>query len=1120
MKKFVVVLLLFVLVLSVFAVNDQLAARDTAVSHLPTTAAKPVGPPMVQTVTDIPRVTLSEQQRYIVQLDGPPAATAGQTDASVASSQSLLATQQTHFLTTSSIALKRPLQPIYQYDLVFNGVTLALTGEEAGVIAEMAGVTAVHADVAHELLTDMGPRWIGADHMWDGTAVPGNIGNMGEGVLVGIIDTGINMDHPSFAAVGGDGYVHQNPLGDGNFKGVCDTTSKQYDSQYVCNSKLVGAWNFADGPEDNDGHGSHVASTAAGNVVSATIETATGFAYEATISGVAPHANIIAYDACLTACYQSDLLAAVNQAVADGVDVINYSISGGESPYTDVVAQAFLVANEAGIFISAAAGNDGPGVQTINHQAPWVMTVGAMTHARVFINQLIDFSGGNSVLADITGKSATAGYGPAQIVYAADYGDALCLNPFAPNTFAGEIVVCDRGIIARTAKGNNVLAGGAGGLVLVNAREDGVSLNADEHVLPAVQIAYADGVLLKTWLSSGSGHMATIAGTTAVFDPTLADVMAKFSSRGPNSAMDVIKPDITGPGVDVLAAVQSTAPLDPPEFGLLSGTSMATPHLTGAVALLRKAHPSWTPDEVRSALMMTTVADNLYNENGQTQATPFDRGAGRVDLSRAALTGLVMHETVANYEAAETGDPTTLNIPSLAESSCFGQCSWTRTFKSVLNGSTTWTATAVTADGLQISLTPSEFTIASGASQTVQIVADVSNVQGGTGWVFAMVELSSPGQETLRLPVAVQKSLASSPGELEITGPQNAEPEQIISYEIKLDNLDNMTHTFQLTNTLPPGVAYVQNSATGGLIYDEVNHRLTWAGEMGPGTMGYEVTAVNPPLPYVNLGALPDGPDNLCDLFADCDDSSAHFDLSSESANYTLYGESLEEIFVSANGVLYGPQGHTTTTCLACPQPLPTAVELNQVMAGLWRDLDASLGVGQWYAALLEGWLPGSTVFYANWHDVGQFGAPFITSRHAIAVVLDGQSEPVGRIYYLYDGIPDSEGIMDNGYVIGVENRDGGVGQTIAFSPCDDLTCIQDAQVGAVPANGTTLRLDPGVVGGPSAKTFTYQVRVTAATGTLLSNRVDTTMSSGPGINSAVADTLVEYRIYMPIVFR
>lgn len=1081
-------------------------------TQVPETAAAP-----------LPHLATNPQQ-YIIQLSAPPLARLMRQaqPTAVSQYQQYLDAQQASFVAALSQNLGRPIEPLYRYTVAYNGLTVSLNGAEAVQVTKMPGVTAVIPDREENLLTDAGPAWINANTIWDGSGVPGGLPGKGEGIIIGVIDTGINMDHPSFAAVGGDGYTHQNPLGSGNYKGVCDPGSSQYDPAFTCNAKLIGAWDFADlygesdGPEDSNGHGSHTASTAAGNMVNAALSTPTGFSYQSDISGVAPHANIIAYDACVTGCPSSALLAAVNQAVADGVDVISYSISGGDAPYTDPVEQAFLAANEAGIVVSAAAGNSGPDPSSLNHQSPWVMTVGASTHNRVFRNSLSHLGSSDGPLADIAGQSLTAGYGPAPIVYAGDFGDAQCLNAFPPGTWNGEIVVCDRGTIARVQKAENVLAGGAGGYVLANTAVEGDSLNSDAYALPGVHITYVDALVLHNWLASGSNHQAQIGGTTAVLSNADADKMASFSSRGPNTAMDVIKPDIVAPGVNIFAADKTTQLLSPPEYQLLSGTSMATPHLSGAAALLRQVQPTWSPDELRSAMMMTAVSSTIRKESGQTPADPFDRGAGRVDLSRAARAGLVLHETRANYEAAENGDPTSLNLPTLMQSDCQQSCTWSRTFRSTLNEAATWTGTAETPDGVQVSLTPSQFSLQPGQQQTVQITADLSGYPASSGWAFATLVLSSPGQESLRLPIAVLKNTATNPAALSKSAPAYAAPDAIITYEITLDNLEAISRTFQLTDTLPAGVTYVPGSATGGLVYEPLNRQLTWQGEIGPGTMGYEITAVTPWIPYVNLGELANPPANLCDLFANCDDTAVQFDLAGEQI--TFYQETLNQLFVSSNGLVYGPEGYLGLACSACPQRLPNAVELNQVMAGLWRDMDASNGFGQWYGALLDGWLPNDTVFYANWHEVAQAGDPFLSSSHAVAVVLDGQTEPDGRIYYTYQTISDPDRLMDAGYTIGVENKSGTLGQTVAFAPCADSACLYAGATGTPPANGTTYRLDPAIIGGVSAQSFTYQVRVTAPAGSLVSNQAQAGNDGSPELLTAVADTLVEYRTYFPIV--
>ncbi|MGH9031457.1 MAG: S8 family serine peptidase [Acidimicrobiia bacterium] len=687
-------------------------------------------------------------------------------------------------------AIGRQVEVDYVYDVIINGFAAYFMPEEAITVAGLRGVANVEPDEIHELHTDNGPGWIGAPSIWSGDAT--GVATQGEGVIVGVIDTGINPSNPSFADIGPvDGFDHTNPKG--AFVGVCDPAEPAFDPTFPCNDKLIGAWDTIlpqDSP-DNDardtvGHGSHTASTAAGNVVDATVfaPATPGLSITRQISGVAPHANIIAYRAC---CTSSGLNGGIQQAVIDEVDVINFSIGGGSTnPWADSVAIGFLNAREAGVFVATSAGNDGPGAGTAGSpgDAPWILTVAATTHDRNISNTLTGFTGGASALADIVGKGFTGPFGPAPIVLAADFGDNLCLEPFPAGTFSGQIVLCDRGIAGRVEKGANVLAGGAGGYILANDEASASTLNSDPHVLPGVHISFADAEVLKAWLATATDPMVSISGVDGVDeDPSFADIMASFSSRGPNPQMDVIIPSVGAPGLDIIAAHGQGDP-SPPVWDIVSGTSMASPHAAGSAALLTALHPDWTPDEIQAALM-TTAASGVVQEDGVTPATPFDVGAGRIDLASAANAGLVLDETTANYLAADPttgGDPKTLNLPNLADSQCLGTCSWTRTVTATTDAS--WTASTTGGPGLAISVTPSAFSLTAGQTQELTITADVAGATIGE-WMFGEVAFTSTTAPRAHFPMAVMASAGVLPDEVEINTRRDAGSQLVSGFEVK-----------------------------------------------------------------------------------------------------------------------------------------------------------------------------------------------------------------------------------------------------------------------------------------------------------------------------------------------
>ncbi|HPS33596.1 MAG TPA: S8 family serine peptidase, partial [Anaerolineaceae bacterium] len=670
---------------------------------------------------------------------------------------SLAVNRQTMLAKAESL-LGRSIQVRYIYDVVLNGVSVELSAQEAEDLQSLPGIRKVLKDQTYTIDTEVGPEWIGAGDIWDGAAVPDGIGSEGEGVLVGIIDTGINFDHPSFSDTPADGFEYE---WTGDYLGVC---APDGDPDYAdaCNDKIVGAWSYTTDaptdfvtPEDAEGHGSHTASTVAGNFVDVNF-----YGAEVTISGVAPHAQIISYDVCYPneangACEGEDAIAATQQAILDGVDVINYSISGGTYPYSDGVELAFLDATAAGITVSTSAGNSGPTAATVAHRSPWLLSTAATTHNRKFSSE-VNFS--NPLYQGITTLAGeipfTTDVVDSEVKFAGEDGNPLgCLDPgyTTPNFYDGAIALIKRGTCNFSEKIIAAEAAGASGvLIFTNANPPG-AMSVSGTSIPGVMLNIPGtvGDALAAWVASETDETVSIAGYA--LNDAFADIMADFSSRGPNTTFDVLKPDIAAPGVEILAAVADGViePDGETELALYGGTSMASPHDAGSAALLTALHPDWTPAEIKSALMLTAY-DGLVKEDKITAADPFDIGAGRIQLELAGLTGLVMDESIDNYEAADPdqgGDVRTLNTASVYDSACVGECSWTRTFTSVADLPATYTVSAPD----WITVAPASFTINPGATQEITITADVSSYAPDE-WVFANIEFLTddfhPGEVT------------------------------------------------------------------------------------------------------------------------------------------------------------------------------------------------------------------------------------------------------------------------------------------------------------------------------------------------------------------------------------
>ncbi|MCT8858549.1 S8 family serine peptidase [Shewanella xiamenensis] len=738
---------------------------------------------------------------------------------------SFLKVKQERFLTSASAAIGIPLEPLTTYQYALNGIAVRMTQAQAIKMAELPEVIYIERERIEQLETDVSQALIGSPKVWDGSATGTKA--MGEGVVVAIIDSGINSDHASFADIGGDGYDHTNPLGQGIYIGDCKT-----DFASMCNDKLIGVRSYpeitdiyddekifgatppAKNGEDYGGHGSHVASTAAGNILLdvpyvdgevGKLEgdgIATGLKF-AQISGVAPHANIIAYQICrpgdagdkYSGCPTVPILKAIDDAIKDGVDVINFSISGGGNPWNSATEQGFLAARNAGIFAAVAAGNTRPATATsaaitqspysTPKNAPWYTSVANSTHNREVVREL-----------EFNGKTFefTPGSGPVQTevikglpVFAGsvDATNVEGCKVFPADAFKDKIAVIKRGTCDFTTKVSGALAAGAKAVIVYNRDGEGndrLKMASLETLnIPAVFIGNTDGVALIEAMAANPAVELTLTPTPQAISRE-ADVLSAGSLIGPNATNDVIVPSVAAPGSDIYAAYSDQqfghdkTGTNPADFTLMSGTSMASPHVAGAGTLLKSLHKDWTPDNIRSALMLTaTTAQAMKKADAKTVADPFDVGAGRIRVDLAAKAGLVMDESALNYEIANpllNGDPRKLNVPSMADSRCVNTCTWTRTVTATQDGSWTAKGQAVT-DKLALTVSPESFTLKKGASQTITVTADVTQV--GADWGFGNLVLESANYPTATMPIAAKIGKRNLPNLVSIQATRNAD---------------------------------------------------------------------------------------------------------------------------------------------------------------------------------------------------------------------------------------------------------------------------------------------------------------------------------------------------------
>ncbi|KAJ8642609.1 hypothetical protein MRB53_004357 [Persea americana] len=533
---------------------------------------------------------------------------------------------------------------VYSYGRSFNGFAAKISDDEVAKFKERDEVVSVFPNNKYTLHTTRSWDFIGfpQDHLRS---------QHESNVIVGLLDTGIWPESASFSDRG----FGPPPA---KWKGKCQTAGNM-----TCNKKLIGARFYHSGrrfypediksPRDSEGHGTHTASTATGRTVSGASFYGLG---EGVARGAVPQARVAVYKVCwYVGCFAADILAAFDDAIADGVDIISVSLgsSNAVNYFQDSIAIGAFHAMKNGILTSNSAGNNGPYPYSISNCSPWSLSVAASFIDRRFVSKVVLGDGqiltGNAINTfELNGTSfplIDGGAAPNVSAGASKYTSNIC-EPDTLDSYKtkGKIVMC-HGLY----DGSGVMSADGLGAILSSGRYGDMIFS---YPIPATVLSIEDGNVVTNYIQSTDDPIGTILASETWKDIETPRVAA-FSSRGPNPVSpDILKPDLTAPGVSILAA---WSPLAPPsdtavdtrsvKYNIISGTSMSCPHASGVAAYIKSFYPNWSPAAIKSALMTTAfIMDDRRDEDAE-----FAYGSGQINPTAAIHPGLVYDASEKDY---------------------------------------------------------------------------------------------------------------------------------------------------------------------------------------------------------------------------------------------------------------------------------------------------------------------------------------------------------------------------------------------------------------------------------------------------------------------------------------
>lgn len=785
---------------------------------------------------------------YIVTIEGEPVisykggvngfeATAVESDEKIDPTSELVTSYAEHLEKKHDMLLgmlfdRGTYQKLYSYRHLINGFAVHISPEQAEILRRAPGVKSVERDWKVKRLTTHTPQFLGLPTgVWP---TGGGHAKAGEDIVIGFVDSGIYPHHPSFSS-------HTEPYGPlPKYRGKCEVDPDT--KRAFCNGKIIGAQHFAKAaiaagsfnpsvdfasPLDGDGHGSHTAAIAAGN--NGIPVRVRGHEF-GKASGMAPRARIAVYKALyrLFGGFVADVVAAIDQAVYDGVDILSLSVGPNSPPtstrttFLNPFDATLLSAVKAGVFVAQAAGNGGPFPKTLVSYSPWITSVAAAIDDRRYKNHLT--LGNGKMLPGIGLSPSTQPNRTFTMVAANDvlldssvmkYSPSDCQRPevLNKNLVQGNILLCGYSFnfvtgtssikkVSETAKS----LGAIGFVLAVENVSPGTKFDPVPVGVPGILITdvsrsmdlidYYNVSTTRDW----TGRVKSFKAVGSIGDglmPILhksAPQVALFSARGPNikdfgfQDADLLKPDILAPGSLIWAAWSPNGTDEPnyvgEGFALISGTSMAAPHIAGIAALVKQKHPHWSPASIKSALMTTSAKLDRAGRPLQAQqyseteamklvtATPFDYGSGHVNPRAALDPGLVfdagyndylgflcttpgidVHE-IKNYTNSpcnfSMGHPSNLNSPSITIAHLVRTQTITRTVTNVAQEET-YVITTRMDPSIALAASPPAMTIRPGASRKFTVTLTVRSVTGT--YSFGEILMKGSRGHKVRIPV-------------------------------------------------------------------------------------------------------------------------------------------------------------------------------------------------------------------------------------------------------------------------------------------------------------------------------------------------------------------------------